>query len=62
MFSRNINIYIHIRFFQQLIDDHVIELLDKKNTIGIRENPDKVDYTAPRGIASVVRYFFEQAG
>jgi len=28
----------------------------------MRENPDKIDYTAPRGIASVVRYFFEQAG
>ena len=40
----------------------MIELLDKQNTIGMRENPDKIDYTAPRGIASVVRYFFEQAG
>ncbi len=40
----------------------MIELLDKQNTIGIRENPDKIDYTAPSGIASVVRYFFEQAG
>ncbi|CAF1328625.1 unnamed protein product [Rotaria sordida] len=49
------------KLFQQLIDDHVIELLDKQNTIGMRENPDKIDYMAPRGIASVVRYFFEQA-
>jgi len=52
---------ITTKFFQQLIDDHAIELLDKQNTIGIHENPDKIDYTAPRGIASVVRYFFEQA-
>ncbi|CAF0884173.1 unnamed protein product [Adineta steineri] len=52
---------ITTKFFQQLIDDHVIELLDKQNTIGIRENQDKIDYTAPRGIASIVRYFFEQA-
>ena len=50
------------RFFQQLVDEHVIELLDRQNTIGVRENPNKADYIAPRGIASVVRYFFEQAG
>lgn len=53
---------MNIRFFQQLIDDHVIELLDKENTIGIRDSPDKIDYIVPRGISSVVRYFFEQAG
>ena len=50
------------RFFQQLIDDHVIELLKKDNAVGMKDNPEKIDYTAPRGIASVVRYFFEQAG
>jgi len=50
------------RFFQQLLDDHVIELLDKQNTIGIRENPYKIDYVSPRGISSIVRYYFEQAG
>lgn len=50
------------RFFQQLLDDHVIELLDKQNTIGIRENPDKIDCVSPRGISSIVRYYFEQAG
>lgn len=49
------------KFFQQLLDDHVIELLDKQNTIGIREDSDKIDYVVPRGISSVVRYFFEQA-
>jgi len=49
------------KFFQQLIDDQVIELLNKENTIGLRENAEKIDYTAPRGISSVVRYFFEQA-
>ncbi|CAF0734185.1 unnamed protein product [Adineta ricciae] len=49
------------KFFQQLIDDHVIEPLDKTNTIGIRENADKVDYVAPRGISFVVRHVFEQA-
>ncbi|CAF4858352.1 unnamed protein product [Rotaria sp. Silwood1] len=49
------------KFFQQLIDDNVIELLDRQNLIGMHEKPDKIDYVAPRGIASVVRYFFEQA-
>lgn len=56
------NILSSNRFFQQLLDDHVIELLDKQNTIGIREDSDKIDYVVPRGISSVVRYFFEQAG
>jgi hypothetical protein len=45
-----------------LIDDRVIELLDRKKTIGMRDNPEKIDYTAPHGIASVVKYFFEKAG
>ena len=51
-----------IRFFQQLIDDRIIEVLDEENTIGIHENPYKIHYTAPRGIASVVQYYFERAG
>ncbi|CAF3332454.1 unnamed protein product [Rotaria socialis] len=49
------------KFFQELIDDNVIELLDKENIIGMRDNTNKINYTAPRGIASVVRYYFDQA-
>ncbi|UJR26870.1 hypothetical protein I4U23_008181 [Adineta vaga] len=47
---------ITTKYFQQLIDDHIIEPLDKTNTIGIRENADKIDYVASRGISSVIDF------
>ena len=28
----------------------------------MRDNPEKIDYTAPRGISSIVEYFFNRAG
>lgn len=51
-----------VRYFEELTNENIIQLLNKKDIIGMRENSQRIDYTAPRGINSVVNYFFDKAG